>query len=309
MEYVSCNLCGRDNPKVLLSLPDFLLNRRDKCNNIVECQSCGLVYQNPRPIFDEILEHYPPEYESYISSEDRETNILFKQMIQYGLSKRANYITKYSKQGRLLDVGCATGVFLNGMRTRGRWDLFGVELNNTAAQVARDKFGLNIFTGTIQQASLPSEYFDVVTLWDVLEHLYDPTEALEEVKRVLRKNGILVLRVPNGNCRDVSLFGKYWAGYDSPRHLYVFTPETIRELLKKSGFRVEKWDTNSGGYPTFLLSLRFWLSESRVSPKVREYLVKTLYHPISKMISAPLFFIRGLGLKGPQLVVTVVKDH
>jgi len=309
MENVVCNLCGdsANAVPIIQALPDLLLHRNEVSATFVKCASCGLVYQNPRPTFTEMAAHYPPEYESYAPEPDLENSSwLLRQAIRYGVAKRCRYITRYKHAGRLLDVGCASGIFLQGIRNLGKWEPYGVEINAEVARLAQEH-GLDVRPGTLEQAGYADEYFDAVTLWDVLEHLHDPVGSLSEIHRILKPDGLVVIRVPNGNSRDSRLFGRYWAGLDSPRHLYIFTPEILAKMLDATGFKIVGQDSASGSYPTFLLSLRFWMIGQEPYPWYGRILFRILYHPVMRLLTAPIFYLRGLGLRGPQMIVTAAK--
>jgi SAM-dependent methyltransferase len=252
-------------------------------------------------------QHYPPEYESYAdNSGNLDLPWLLKKAYTYGISKRRKIVTRSKKTGRILDVGCATGSFLLGMKEIHSWEVFGVEISPHAANIARMN-GLEVFTGTLEEANFSAASFDAVTLWDVLEHLHDPISSLGEIYRILKPEGTLVVRVPNGASRDARWFGKTWAGWDAPRHLYVFTISTLETILKANGFRISQMSCEIGGYPTFVLSVRFWLYHRNISLKTRKKITRWLYHPISRVLSAPLFYILGLRLRGPLLTVTATK--
>jgi SAM-dependent methyltransferase len=307
MENINCNFCGNTSPEDLFTLTDLLLERKDVQSQFVQCQSCGLVYQNPRPTQEEMGQYYPPEYESYTdSTSDRELPWLLKKAYAYGISKRRRVVTRRKKGGRILDVGCATGTFLLGMKELPGWEVAGVEISPHAANIAR-KHQLEVFTGTLEEAHLPSSSFDAVTLWDVLEHLHDPMEGLREIHRILKPGGILVLRVPNGSSWDAKWFGPTWAGWDAPRHLYVFTIDTLKKMMEAAGFQISQMSCEIGSYPTFVLSVRFWLYDRNVDMKTRQRIAKWLYHPIARIISVPLFYLLGLRLKGPLLTMTATK--
>jgi SAM-dependent methyltransferase len=310
MEYTACNLCGNTNAApVIYTLPDFLLHRDGVLTTLVKCTACGLVYQNPRPTFAEMTVHYPSDYESYAPEPNVENSSwLLRQAIRYGVAKRCRYITRYKRAGRLLDIGCATGIFLQGIRNSGNWEPYGVEINQHAAHIAQEH-GLDVRLGTLEQAGFADEFFDVVTLWDVLEHLHDPAGSLREIHRILKPDGLLVIRVPNANSWDSQLFGRYWAGLDSPRHLYVFTPITLDALLAANYFQSIARSSQIGGYPTFLLSLRFWSGAGDKPSIARDFLIKFLYHPVMRLLSAPFFYLRGLGLRGPLFVTTAIKTR
>lgn len=305
MEKTICNLCKGNDYVELFTIPDLLLNHREVEATFVKCNDCGLVYQNPRPAPGEMDQHYPPEYESFLDlSDPGQTSWLLRKAINYGSRKRGRFITRHRHSGRLLDIGCATGFFLNGMRKQGDWELHGVEVNPYAAQIAREKHNLQVRIGTLRESSYSDSYFDAVTMWDVLEHLHDPLANLEEIARILAPDGILIIRVPNLDSWDARIFKHNWAGFDSPRHLYVFSPRTLDQLLDRAGFDIIGRSSHSGNYTTFLLSLRFWINSQDQLPKYSDLLIKFLYHPILRIYSAPFFYLRGLGLKGPQMVVT-----
>jgi len=308
MEHTVCNLCGNTNAApIIYDLPDFLLHRNEVSATFVKCVSCGLVYQNPRPTFAEMATHYPPDYESYAPEPDAENSSwLLRQAIRYGVAKRGRYVTRYKHAGRLLDVGCATGIFLQGIRNCGNWEPYGVEINEHVAHIAQEH-GLDVRLGTLEQAGFADGFFDVVTLWDVLEHLHDPAGSLREIYRILKSDGLLVIRVPNASSWDSRLFGRYWAGLDSPRHLYVFTPVTLDALLAANHFQSIARSSQIGAYPTFLLSLRFWSGARDEPSTARDFLIKFLYHPVMRLLSAPLFYLGGLGLRGPLVVATAAK--
>jgi SAM-dependent methyltransferase len=230
---------------------------------------------------------------------------------RYGMYKRIRFVTRYQTDGRLLDLGCATGFFLNSISQilpRSNWELYGVEVNPVAAHLARRQFNLNIFTGTLKEAAYPDEYFNAVTMWDVLEHLHDPLGSLQEIYRILKPEGILVIRVPNLGSRWARWFGRYWAGLEPPRHLYVFDRYTLSQLLSRAGFTIKSASTAISSYLMFVLSVRFWLVGIGSNPVLRKTILDVLYHPISRLISAPIFFIDSLFTRGQALVITARKS-
>jgi 2-polyprenyl-3-methyl-5-hydroxy-6-metoxy-1,4-benzoquinol methylase len=307
MQTVSCNLCKSKEFEPLYQLPDLLLERDDLQTTLVRCVGCGLVYQNPRPTIEEMVVHYPSEYESYTSNPNYEKiSWLLRKAYQYGIDKRGRILTRHKKSGRLLDVGCATGIFLAGIKANPGWELYGVEINEHAASIAREQHRLNVATGTLEDVEYPTDFFDAVTLWDVLEHLHDPSKSLIEISRILKKDGVLIIRVPNLSSWDAKLFGSSWAGLDAPRHLYVYDPHTLSRLLHKTNFDILRMGCDIGSYTTFILSLRFWLLAKGVRKPTRESISRILYHPFMRIISAPFFYAYGLGLRGPLLTVVAI---
>jgi SAM-dependent methyltransferase len=206
-------------------------------------------------------------------------------------------------------VGCSTGLFLHGMQRYADWKLTGVEINPYAAERAQKQYNLNIHVGTLEQACFPDKFFDAITLWDVFEHLHDPAGSLIEIRRVLKDDGILVVRVPNLDSWDAKLFGRNWAGLDAPRHLYVFSRKMLKKIFEKNGFKIKVMDSNIGSYPTFVLSLRFWMTARRIRSYTANRIINTLYHPVARLITSPLFYLYGLASRGPLVVATAVKSE
>lgn len=309
MEKVVCNLCGSDKYEVVYAnLPDRLLQRREVTSTLVRCLCCGLIYQNPRPTLKEIGQHYPPEYEAYhYHSELNHQSTLSRWAAEYGIAKRRRYVTRYKRLGTLLDVGCGTGLFLKGMKQSGCWELWGIEPSMQAAEVAR-QLGFRVFTATLQEVDLPEQYFDVVTLWDVIEHLHDPASALRQIANVLKPDGILVIRTPNFESWEARLFGPYWSGLEPPRHLFVFTPRTLEAMLAKTGFRILHRDCRSGGYMVFVRSVQFRLADTALGAQQKDVLIKVLRHPLMRTLTAPLFTFSSLGLRGAQVVVVASRS-
>lgn len=308
MESVLCNFCGAAATEPFAVVADLLLERLNVKTTLVRCRQCGLVYQNPRPTLAEMGEHYPPQYESYTDQTvQAKRNWFLQKAAQRGVNKRCSFVTKYRRAGNLLDIGCATGGFLLGMRNQGDWTLAGVEINPAVAALARERHGLDIFAGTLDKAGYPTASFDAVTLWGVFEHLHDPLQTLTEIRRILRPDGIVVISVPNLSSWNARLFGATWAGLDAPRHLYVFTPETLSALLTKAGFAVIEHSCTVGSYMAFVLDVRFWLTAHGVAARYKEVISQLLYHPFARLLSAPLFYLIGNTRRGPSLVTVARK--
>jgi 2-polyprenyl-3-methyl-5-hydroxy-6-metoxy-1,4-benzoquinol methylase len=139
--------------------------------------------------------------------------------------------------GRLLDVGCAYGYYLDVARLHG-WQAVGVELNEESAQEGRRQFGLDIRSGEIGAQNFPDGYFDAVTCWDLIEHLSDPQGFLEKVRRVLKRGGVFALTTPDIESWPARLMGARWMGIKSREHQYFFSARTLRLYFDKNGFDV-----------------------------------------------------------------------
>jgi len=151
--------------------------------------------------------------------------------------KHVAFLRYPGRGARLLDVGCGNGRFLMQMRAVG-WEVCGVEPDpKSAAQAAAA--GLDVRTGLLPDASLPGEHFDAVTLSHVIEHLHKPIETLHECRRILKPGGTISIATPNLGGQGHHVFGPDWFALDPPRHLVLFTPDSLRQALQMAGFEPE----------------------------------------------------------------------
>lgn len=259
METVACHFCDATETTLVLVGPDRMLPT-DEMFRMVRCTVCGLFYQTPRPTPTEIGRYYPSDYAPHLAL----TPTQLKH--QRGLQKRCQVVLAHRQTGRLLDIGCGGGNFLAAMRAQGGWETQGVELSAEAAARARQAWGLTVFNGELLAAGLPAAAFDVITLWDVLEHLHEPRTVLQEAARLLVPNGLLVLRTPYIESINRHLFGSYWGGWDLPRHLYLFPLPVLHNLLNKAGFTLLQTLFPLGTYADLMISYRFWLNNYPPSP-------------------------------------------
>jgi SAM-dependent methyltransferase len=303
LESTACLLCSQSDAQLLMPTRDRLCGLPGEFR-LVRCNRCGLVYLNPRPTPEAIAAYYPDDYESYISKRSERMSHVTRLSLRYGLWKRCRLVRRHKQSGHLLDVGCATGQFLAEMRRYSGWQVTGVEPNGHAAEFARQAFGLMVYQEELVSAAFPSGGFDAITLWDVFEHLHQPRAILTEIKRILKPDGILILRVPSLDSWDARVFGQYWAGLDSPRHLTVFAKDTLARMLSQAGFGVLEHRTGSGSYFALLLSLRLWLEERIFSPTWRKRLLRLVSNPIARAaLTPPLFASDALGLGAEMVVV------
>lgn len=285
LETVTCPLCGGRRAEQVHRGPDYFL-QRPGAFTLVRCQDCGLIYQNPRPPLEHIGLYYPDEYGSYGSAQQglRTRPGLLGALIRRGMDKRCRLLNRSvvpvpGRGRRLLDIGCASGLFLEAMQRYADWNVAGVELNETAARATSKRLGVPVFVGAFEQAQYPDGAFDAVTLWDVLEHFHDPLAALHEIRRILRPGGALFIRVPNAGSYVRRLGGRYWVGYDMPRHMTVFTRTTLLRALGETGFDWPLHTYTSASYLAAMHSLRFALDDGRVRPQHAAAVHRVLLHP------------------------------
>lgn len=256
MQSIDCNYCGQDNWQLVNEGPDLGLNRPGAFR-LVRCNNCDLIYQNPQPTREELGQFYPDEYSLYQTAESLTRVAELSQ--QHAMSRRCQRVMRHAPTpGVILDVGCATGEFLQAMRELG-WQAVGIELSDYAAGYARERAGLDVRTGTLEEAAFAQDSFDVVTLWDVFEHVLNPQETLAEIARVLKPGGLVVIHTPNPSCLEARLFGSSWIGWERPRHLHLFAPDVLRHYLRDAGFSVESLESFSGRLSVTLLSVEYTL--------------------------------------------------
>lgn len=236
MEYINnCPVCNTAKFTNVLEPRDYFLTKENF--TIVKCEDCGFLFTNPRPLPQNLSGYYKSK--DYISHSNTSTGLfawLYQRIRQYTLTQKFDTIEKFHPAGSLLDIGCGTGEFLHTGKKRG-WSVQGIEPNPDAREMAVKNYGLSVFDEP-GLTSLDSDQFDVITLWHVLEHVFSLEESILNLKRLLKNDGLLVIAVPNAASKDASIYGKYWAAYDVPRHLYHFTPLTLTKLLNRYSIEV-----------------------------------------------------------------------
>ncbi|MCP4363651.1 MAG: class I SAM-dependent methyltransferase [Chloroflexi bacterium] len=247
---VKCNLCGRDEYKV--RFPATMTAARPQvdafsCTNpgygehaqIVQCQHCGYVYANPRWPAEAILDAYTAvEDETYVQ-ERIGRELTFRKHLQ-AMEKHVG-----AADGRsILDIGAYIGVFVEVAAAAG-WEACGVEPSAWAANVAQ-KQGLNVIHGTQDTPELAGKQFDVITMWDVIEHLSDPTAELEKANHLLKPGGWIAVHTMDVESFMARLMGSRWP-WLMDMHLHYFSQDTLRCMLEKCGFEVV-WSGAQGRY-------------------------------------------------------------
>lgn len=308
---IEVETCGCDLGHTAVSTPlytftDIIYNLPGEFT-MQRCSQCGLMYLSPRPTPNSIAFYYPNDYTSYRPPISEERLALMRWIRQRKLQKRRLLIERYSKHknGTILDVGCATGLFLNEMIGAG-WQGYGIEPIESAADFARSHFGIEVFQGMLSDAPYPTNYFDAVTFWDVLEHTFSPKETLTQTASLLRPGGIVAISVPNWDSWERHWFGRHWQGFDPPRHLYVFTRATLTALLEEAGFTVVDWVCFMPSYFSFVISLDRWLrvKHPRLAPIVKR--ITSL--PGARLLFEPIFALANYLNKGSVISVFARKN-
>lgn len=233
MKNIQCNLCGIDNAEILFYGQDRMFDLEGEFK-VVRCTSCGLIYLNPQPEPEELSRHYPEDYEPYSPKENLIVRWVKKEIVKSDIRRIHKLI---GERGEILEIGCASGEYLAALRDKGGFKVSGVELSPYAAKKAREK-GLDVSVGTLEEAKLKAESFDLVVARHVLEHLPDPSKTLSEINRILRPGGKFLAIVPNAATFERDIFKDVWCGYEVPRHLFLFSGTILKEMLKKTQFEL-----------------------------------------------------------------------
>lgn len=234
-----CALCSEAGSRSLFQVDGAL---------VVSCRGCGLVRQDTRPLASSEL------YDSDYYATDDPKGGYANYFLDSGVNRRTfrdrvRAIEKrYGRVGRLLDIGCALGDFLMEAKDAG-WDVEGVEISHFAAQRARER-GLRVSAGRLEDLDLPPASFDVITLYDAIEHMTDPVTTLAAVRRLLKPGGLMHLVTPNVGGLQARLLGRHWYHYKPGEHLFYFAPRTLRTTVERSGLRWRGW-SRSSSYLTF----------------------------------------------------------
>jgi SAM-dependent methyltransferase len=260
LEDVGCpNGCDRDDVHVLTGRD--LLHGLPGEFHVVRCRSCGLLRTNPRPAAESMGMYYPDDYGPYASAgpataqgPDGGLRRFAKWLSRQVLLIKPHHIPDLAP-GRMLEIGCASGRFLDEMARKG-WKVAGLEFSNTAADAAR-RLGYEVQTASMESAAAPACPYDLVVGWMVLEHLHDPVGSLRKLRDWTEPGGWLVLSVPDAGSIEFHVFKKWWYGLHLPNHLFHYKPRTLSHLLESTGWRVRRriWHRNPNN---LLLSLSSW---------------------------------------------------
>ena len=259
LESARCGLCGGDRCRVLYDHP-YALGSVSDCaattdefsnyGRVVRCLDCGMVYTNPRPGREALLAGYGSCVDEMYLRESSSRSI--------NAHLSLNVIKRFAPSGKLLEIGSATGYFLNAARAD--FDAQGLEPSAWACKIARERFKLDVYPEPLETDRFPAGTFDVVAMTDVIEHLIDPKDALRRAAAWLKPGGLLYLVTPDIGSLSALLLRGYWWGL-RPAHLQYFDRDTLRRMLRETGFEV-KLEKSFGR----MFSYGYWLSRLRNYP-------------------------------------------
>lgn len=237
IHYDSCPFCGSTAIQQKFSAKDYTVS--NEAFAIFTCNSCGAGFTQDVPGQANIGAYYASE--NYISHSDTNeglVNKLYHWVRNITLKQKQKLVQAQTRlaAGTLLDIGCGTGAFLSSMKSAG-WDITGLEPDETARAKAASLY--DIHPQPVQDLfALPVAGFDAITMWHVLEHVHALHEYLDQLKNLLKPGGVIFIAVPNYTSADAAHYQQYWAAYDVPRHLYHFSPASMKQLVAKHGLQV-----------------------------------------------------------------------
>lgn len=239
IEYPCCPLCEDEHISQVLSVEDYTVSHEHF--EIWECSKCTLRFTQNVPRAEDINRYY--QSDNYISHSDTASgfiNKLYHLVRKRTLVQKKKLVEKMTGKGtgNILDVGCGTGAFLNTMKEAG-WQVTGLEPDAMAAKKATELYGIEPMSSEKLYELTPGSY-DAITLWHVLEHVHDLHGYIKKLKSLLKPDGKILIAVPNYTSYDAVKYQQFWAAYDVPRHLYHFSPASMKQLFALHSFKMEK---------------------------------------------------------------------
>jgi len=265
LEKIDCPVCNTAEHRLIFKAKDLRLKTCDEIFNIVKCVGCGFIFLNPRPAKDEAINFYPSDF-------NREGPTLIHRILGVCLfpidKSMVKTLKKYKKYGKSLDIGCGSGRSMLLMQKQG-FDVWGCELNLNSKDFAPASLEGRIFYKDFVKCNFPSKSFDIITMFQSLEHINNLDELFKEIIRIIKDDGIVYIYVPNMEFFEFQLFGQYYYNLEVPRHLYCFTRNSISKLLLKYGFRADRFFKNHlfeiALTPTsFYFGLWSWLEDKNI---------------------------------------------
>lgn len=234
IRYTNCPVCNSASVNYALSAKDYTVSQKQF--EIWQCSECRFRFTQNIPTASNIGQYYQSEnYISHTNTNKGLVNQLYHRIRSITLRQKKKLIQASTNKttGSLLDVGAGTGAFAAYIRSSG-WQLTGLEPDETARRIAKETNGISLLPSD-QLFQLPTENYDAITLWHVLEHVHDLHEYMMQFRKLLKPGGRLLIAVPNYTSKDAEIYQNYWAAYDVPRHLYHFSPDAMRQLIKQHG--------------------------------------------------------------------------
>jgi SAM-dependent methyltransferase len=282
----------------------------------VECRNCRLIRLDPQPHPTELSDYYPPNY--WYTSDTATADVLEQLYRRFVLRDHLRFVERALREseetGLVLDVGCGGGLFLEMLAERGVKSVAGLDFSLDAASVAWRRAGVPAVCATLTRAPFAPGSCAAVTMFHVLEHLYDPASYLDAAHQLLRPDGRLIVQVPNAACWQFLLLGERWNGIDVPRHLIDFRLSDVDMLLDSCGFEVLRHKhfsmrDNPAGLATSLApSLDPMARRLRQVPETsRQRLFKDMLYMALVVASVPFTLVEAACRAGSTIMVEARK--
>jgi 2-polyprenyl-3-methyl-5-hydroxy-6-metoxy-1,4-benzoquinol methylase len=233
IQITKCPLCSSSKFDVYMHTKDFFFTQEEF--TLSKCKNCDFVFTNPIP--QDLSGYY--ETTNYLSHNTGDNGImgnLYSMLRNINIKRKYKLVTNYNPSGKILDIGCGTGELLNYFKNN-KWEVSGVEPNDTARAFANKKFNIDISKEEALEV-LPPNNFDVISMWHVLEHVSDLHNRLSQISKLLKKEGTIFIALPNLNSPDSKKYKEYWSAIDVPRHLYHFTEQSFKNLISKHNMKL-----------------------------------------------------------------------
>ena len=315
-EKEQCDLCKKTKHEFLYQTKDRLLGI---CGvfYLYKCSNCGLRFLKPQPSSDELKKFYPKNYMPYnynLKDWRDKLELSIYKILNKSIIKHIFYPLNFfirrgltiSKKGRLLDIGCGSGNFLNISNVLGM-EAYGIDIS-TDIKNASFKDGVKIYNQDIEQFDFPKNYFDVITLNHVLEHLPHTHKILKKLKKIIKPRGTIIIQIPSSTSLNSLIFGKFYPGVDSPRHLYIFNKKNIKKYcdllelkIQKTKYRVPSTNNNIIMGCVYLVEYIFF------KEKTSRHLRKILNNIFFKIMLYPFSVLLCLLKLGDGLEVYIYK--
>jgi SAM-dependent methyltransferase len=235
IHYEQCPVCSSSDLKFVFNVKDHTVSGREFA--VCECNGCTLRFTQDIPGPDEIGPYYQSEdYISHTETKKGFINSAYHAVRKFTLQQKKNLVNRETglKKGRILDIGCGTGAFLEVMQSAG-WQAQGLEPDPGARAIARKRGVPVLPSGELFNLT---ESFDAITMWHVLEHVHQLHNYMENIRSLLHPGGAILIAVPNYTSADALEYGQFWAAYDVPRHLYHFSPLSMQKLVHIHGLEI-----------------------------------------------------------------------
>jgi len=286
-----CEICNSNKVKFLYKLRDRLYHVDKKLFNLFKCDNCETIFIHPKPSQKELKKYYPENYISKHSKKDSR-NAMIDLLYRTYFTKKGkwyfkilffpikNLLRTLPKKGKILDVGCGNGKFLNYCKN------YGLEVYGIDPFIDKDIPELNIKKIDLLKADFPDEFFDYITLNNVIEHVPEPEKIIRKCKKMLKHDGKIIFNYPSTSSFHYKYFGKNWVSMDTPRHLFLFSDKAMRLLLMRDGLKIIKLRNKSEPF-SLIGSYLYKKGEENLdkNKKLGNFLINLIVFPFSIILN------------------------